>query len=69
MEGRIAIATNAGWNAMDAGVRMACGTDADGKGVPAWRPSGRCQVLWVDDPRDDGDNKARSLRGEHAISL
>ena len=42
--------------------------DADGKSVQVWRPSGRCQVSQVDDPRGDGDNKARSLRGEHAIS-
>jgi hypothetical protein len=40
----------------------------DGEGVQAWRPSGRCQVSRVDGPRGDGDNKARSLRGEHDIS-
>jgi hypothetical protein len=50
---------------------------ADGEGVQARRPSGRCQVSWdgdvgpyepdtPDNPRGDGDNKVRSLRGEHA---
>jgi len=39
---------------------------SDGEGVQARRPSGRCQVSWVDIPRGDGDNKAWSLRGEHA---
>jgi hypothetical protein len=63
------VVTIVGRDAMDvggvAGRAAAC---ADGKGVQAWRPSGRCQVSWVDSPRGDGDNKARSLRGEHAIS-
>jgi hypothetical protein len=43
-------------------------TGADGKIVQARRPSGRCQVSRVNNPRGDGDNKARSLRGEHEIS-
>jgi hypothetical protein len=44
------------------------GALADGKIVQARRPSGRCQVSWVNNPQGDGDNKARSLRGEHEIS-
>ena len=58
MEGRVAIATNAGWNAMDAGcaawraARMrtakACGPDALVAGV---KPAGRDSV-------GDGDTKA-----------
>jgi hypothetical protein len=43
--------------------RMACGTDADGKGVRAWRPSGRCQA-GESDFAGDGDTKA-GLTGAH----
>ena len=67
-EGRIAIATNAGWNAMDAGsvawratqARTAkpCGPDAPVAGV---KSAGG-------DSAGDGDNQARSHRGEHGIS-
>ena len=37
--------------------RTACGADADGKGVWAWRPSGRCQA-GESDFAGDGDTKA-----------
>ena len=42
----VRVVTNVGRDAMDAG----CARDeargfADGEGVQAWRPSGRCQVL------------------------
>jgi hypothetical protein len=42
---------------MDADARMACDAKADGKGVWAWRPSGRCQA-GESDFVDDGDTKA-----------
>ena len=79
MRGVCASSRNVRRDAMDAvypgrGVLL-----ADGKGVQARRPSGRCQVSrdgdvgpygpdTPDNPRGDGDNKARSLRGEHEIS-
>ena len=61
-EGRIAIATNAGWNAMDAdvphGVRHGRGRQRRVGLAPQWQ----VPRLRVDDPASDGDTKA-SLTG------